>query len=286
MVTNLLDWLPRLPISDNAAVLISALLVSLTVAVVALIRNRRQLIGIGQEEEGDLGTVFENPGALLPHLLELRQRILNSLLGIAVATGLGMVLTQQILHILAEPIGGLNALQAIHVTEGVSVFFRVALTTGIVLASPFVIAQVWLFVASGLRPSERRLFYLLFPFGAILFLSGVAFAYLVMLPVAVPFLTTFMGITSEPTLDDYVKFITNVLLWIGLSFELPMVVFILAKAKLVNARTLLKQWRIAVVLIVALAAIVTPTPDPVNMAIVTAPMFVLYLLSVLLALLA
>ena len=285
MLDNCLNWLPHFPISTNAAILVSALLVSLTVALIALIRKRRYLIA-PTEEGDDLGVIFENPRALMPHVLELRQRILNSLIAIGVAMLLSTVLAQQILHILAEPIGGVNALQAIRVTESFSIFFRIALVTGVVLASPYVIAQMWLFVASGLRPSERRVFYLFFPFSVVLFLTGVGFAYLAMLPVAVPFLTTFMGIQTKPTLDEYVKFVTNVLLWVGLSFQLPIIIFGLAKAGLVNAKTLMKNWRIAVVLIAALSAVITPTPDPVNMGIVAAPLLVLYVLSIILALFA
>lgn len=285
MILDLLNRLPQLPISSEAAWLLSAFVVSLGLGIIALIRNRR-LLSATDDGEGDLGSIFENPSSIMPHVLELRDRVILSLIGIVIGTVVAAVLTEQILVVIAEPIGGLDELQAIRVTESVSVFVRIAITVGIILASPFIIAQLWIFIAAGLRRSERRTFYLLFPFALILFLSGVAFAYLAMLPTAIPFLTSFMGIRVLPTLDDYIKFVTNVLLWVGVSFEMPLIVFGLAKANVVNTRMLAQNWRIAVVLIAVLSAVVTPTPDPVNMGIVAAPLIVLYLLSIVLSLFA
>jgi sec-independent protein translocase protein TatC len=250
---NRFNWLAALPISPEGGILLALMLVSLLAAVVVLVRNWRALAS-PTDTGGDLGVIFENPSSIMPHIVEL-----------------------------AEPVGGLDAIQAIRVTEPFGIFFRVSITLGIILASPYVIAQLWVFTAVGLKPSERKIFYLLFPFAVILFVAGVAFAYLVMLPVAVPFLVNFMGINATPTLEDYLKFVTNALLWVGASFEMPLVTFVLAKAGIVNAKMLLQNWRIALVLIAVLAAVVTPTPDPINMGIVAGPLFVLYLLSIVMA---
>jgi sec-independent protein translocase protein TatC len=280
--------IPHIPqiVSPEVGLMLSALVVSLAFGLIALLRNRRLIGGPIDGDDGDLGAVFEDPALLLPHFVELRTRIVNSLIAIGLAMIIGLTLAQPALLVLARPIGGLERLQAIRVTETLGVFFRVGLTLGIIFASPYVIAQLWIFVASGLKPGERRVFYLLFPFAIALFLSGVAFAYFVMLPVAVPFLATFMGIKTLPTLNEYVKFVTSALLWVGVSFEMPMAAFVLAKVGLVNAGMLARNWRYAVVIIAVAAAIITPTPDPVNMAIVMAPLSVLYLLSILLAALA
>lgn len=280
-----LSWLPALPVSFEQGLILSALVISLAAALYALIRNRR-LISAPTDESGDLGTLFENPSSILPHVMELRDRLIRSMVAIGVATLIALALTDQLMNVIALPAGGLDRLQAIHVTEPFGVFFRVSVVVGIILASPYVIAQLWIFVAAGLRPSERRWFYLFVPFAIILFIAGVVFAYTMMLPVAVPFLLEFMGIRAVPTLEDYVKFVTNVLLWVGVSFEMPLVTFVLAKAKIITAKQLAQNWRIAVVLIAILAAVVTPTPDPINMGIVAAPLFVLYLLSIVLALFA
>lgn len=285
MTFTLPDWFPTIALPFETQIIILAFFTSLIIALGALIKNRR-LIRIDDEAGGDMGAIFDNPSAIMPHIVELRQRLILSFAGILVGTLVAAILTEQILVVLAEPIGGLTALQAIRVTESVTVFLRVAITLGIILASPFVIAQVWIFIAAGLKKKERRVFYLLFPFALFLFLAGVTFAYFVMLPVAVPFLTSFMGIQALPTLEDYIKFVTSVMLWVGISFEMPLVLFGLAKAKIVNTKMLIQNWRIAVVLIAILSAVITPTPDPVNMGIVSAPLIVLYLLSIILTLFA
>lgn len=284
-MSDLLSHLPVLPLSQEMAIVIASLLASLAVSFIAILRNRPS-ISSPVEDAGDLGVVFENPASIVPHLVELRTRLVNSLIGVAVATVVSALITEQVIQLLAVPIGGLQNIQVIRVTESFHVFFQVSLTVGIILASPFVIAQIWIFVAAGLKASERRWFYLLFPFALILFLSGVSFAYLIMLPAAVPFLTGFMGVHTIPTLDDYVGFVSTVLLWVGVSFEMPLVIFLLAKMRIVNARLLVKYWRYAVVIIMIAAAIITPTPDPVNMLLVAAPLLVLYLLSIILALFA
>lgn len=272
-------------LSDSAALLLSTLVVSLALALVALIRNRRDLIA--EIEDGDdLAVIFENPSSVVPHIEALRRRLLNSVGGIIVGVLVGLALSEPIIDVLAQPIGGREALLAIGVTEPVRVFFRVALVSGAILASPYVIAQIWIFVASGLKKSERRVFYFAFPMATILFLAGVAFAYFVMLPVAVPFLLNVLGFNIMPTPSDYIKFVTSVLLWMGVAFELPLVVFIMARLGLVTAGMLLRNWRFAIVIIAFVAAIVTPTVDPVNMAIVMAPLSVLYLLSIILAVFA
>lgn len=281
----ILQWSGRLPLSVDGRLLISALIFSLMMALIALIRNR-EAISSPTETGGDIGVIFENPGSIMPHIAELRTRLVHSLVAVIIGTTVASALSQTILRLVAEPIGSLDNLQAIGVTEPFGVFFRVALTVGIILAAPYIISQVWIFVAAGLKPSERRIFYLFVPFAVILFLTGVVFAYVVMLPVAIPFLVTFMGVNATPSLENYIKFVTNTLLWVGVSFEMPLITFALAKVGVVNARMLLKNWRIAIVLIAVLAAVITPTPDPVNMGIVAAPLFVLYLLSIVLAMFA
>jgi sec-independent protein translocase protein TatC len=272
-------------LSDSAALLLSTLLVSLTLALIALIRNRRELVAEVDESE-DLSVIFEDPGSIVPHIAALRHRLLNSVGGILVGLLVGLALSEPIIDVLAQPIGGREALLAIGVTEPVRVFFRVALVSGAILASPYVISQIWIFVASGLKKSERRMLYFVFPMATILFLSGVGFAYFVMLPVAVPFLLNVLGFNIMPTPSDYIKFVTSVLLWMGIAFELPLVVFIMARLGLVTAGVLLRNWRFAIVIIAFIAAVVTPTVDPVNMAIVMAPLSVLYLLSIILAVFA
>lgn len=282
---DFLNSLPTLPVSPEMALIISVLLVSFTTATIVLIRNMRQ-INTDLEGEADMGVIFENPSSLMPHVIELRKRAINSIIGIVLATVVGMTITTPVIEVLAEPVGGLDRLIAIGVTEPFAITFKIALALGLILASPYVLSQVWIFIAAGLKKDEKRIFYWLFPFGTILLLTGIAFAYYAMLPVAVPFLVGFGGFKATPTIENYIKFVTNALLGVGIAFELPLVMFLLAKAGIVNSRMLAKNWRIALVIITVLSAIITPTPDPINMGIVAAPLMVLYLISIVLAALA
>ena len=220
---------------------------------------------------------------LMPHLNELRQRLVVSAGALMVGTLLAFIVAGQVIAILAKPVGGLEGLQAIELTENLGVYMRTALTLGAVLAMPVFVYEVVAFIVPGLMPNERRLLFIALPFVVLSFLAGAAFAYFVMLPVAIPFLVNFGGIPTTPRPKDYVGFITRVVFWIGVAFETPLVIAVLARLGIVTPTQLRKSWRIAVVAIAVLAAVITPTIDPVNMVIVMAPLFGLYLLSIVLA---
>ena len=220
------------------------------------------------------------------HIEELRKRLLISLVFLAITTAISFSFAQYVIEYLSQPIGGLENLQSIEITENVGVFMRVSLLSGFILALPVILYEMLAFIMPGLEPGEKRWVYWTIPFITIMFIVGAAFAFLVMLPAAIPFLTSFLGVQTVPRLSNYVNFVTNLIFWIGISFQAPIVVFILARLKLVNASGLIKQWRLAVVIIAILAAMVTPTVDPVNMALLMAPLILLYFISVLLAALA
>ena len=124
------------------------------------------------------------------------------------------------------------------------------------------------------------------PLGVILFLVGAGFSSLVMLPNAIPFLVQFYGPEVLPKWKDYVDFVTSLIFWTGISFEMPLIAFVLSKMGLISAKILIDGWRVALVVIAVAAAIITPTGDPVNMALLMIPLLILYLLSILLAALA
>ena len=220
------------------------------------------------------------------HVTELRGRLFFALIALVVTTLGSFMFAQYAIEILARPIGGLQNVVSIEVTENVGVFFRVSLLSGFILALPFILYQLLAFIAPGLYPNEKRMLLLFIPVATLLFIGGVAFSYFVMLPTAIPFLVSILGVQTLPRLSNYINFVTNLMFWIGVSFETPLVVFALAKFHIVTAAGLLKQWRFAIVIIAVVAAVVTPTPDPVNMGILMAPLFVLYLLSVLFAYIA
>jgi len=248
--------------------------------------------GIGEffteePEDSPIGDTFakvtEQPVGLFEHIDALRRHLLRSVLALIVTTSLAFAVTPKLIDWLAEPIGGITNLIAIEVTEPISVYMRVALLTGFTLALPYIAFEFYLFVAPGLQPKSRVAGLFALPAVLIFFVSGAAFAYFVMLPVGLPFLLNFMGIQTNVRPESYIKFVTGVMFWIGLFFEFPLVVYVLARLGWVNWKFLLGQWRIAIVLIAVIAAAVTPTIDPVNMSLVMGPMIVLYFLGILMA---
>jgi len=226
---------------------------------------------------------LENPFLLLEHLEALRGHLLRLVAALALTTAVGFAFAARVLDWLARPIGGIQSLQAIEVTESVSAFMRVSLLTGFVLAFPYISLELFLFIAPGLKRRERFLVLTTIPVAFVLFVAGLSFAYYVMLPVALPFLLNFMGITTVPRPANYIRFVTGLLFWIGMSFQFPLIIYAMAAIGMVRARMLLEGWRIAIVIIAVVAAAVTPTVDPVNMGLVMAPMILLYFLSIGLA---
>jgi sec-independent protein translocase protein TatC len=187
---------------------------------------------------------------------------------------------------MAQPIGGIEALQAIEVTESIGAFMRVSLLSGLTLALPYLIIEAFAFVNPALRRRERVMLLVLIPLGTAMFVAGLLFARYVMLPVAVPFLTSFMGITTIPRPSNYIQFVTTVMFWVGVAFEFPLLMFALATVGVVDARMMRRGWKVAVVVIALAAALITPTPDPVNMALLMGPLLALYALGIVFASLA
>jgi len=220
------------------------------------------------------------------HLDELRTRLIKMLIALLLAVAGSFFFADKILDILATPIGGLQNLQAIEVTENASVFMRVSLLSGFILAFPFLIFQLLRFIEPGLEPDENRSVYIFVVLATVLFLVGAAFSYFIMLPPALQFLTGFLGTPMIPRLQSYINFTTGMVFWTGISFETPLIFFFLAKFKIVTPKGLLRQWRLAIVAISILAAVISPTIDPMNMLIIMAPLVVLYFLSILLTLMA
>jgi sec-independent protein translocase protein TatC len=226
---------------------------------------------------------IENPMGMLEHIDALRKHLMRAVLFLALMTGLSFIYTRRIIDILARPVGGIDALRAIDPTEPLGVFMRVALLTGFSLALPYIALELWLFAAPGLKKDARIFGLLSIPIATLFFLGGMAFAYFVMLPAAIPFLVNFMGMTAELRPSTYVSFVTGIMFWIGASFEFPLVIYVLARIGIVNSKVLSEQWRLAIVIIAVLAAAITPTIDPVNMALVMGPLILLYFLSIFLA---
>ena len=224
--------------------------------------------------------------SVLEHVNELRKRLLIIVITLVVTTIIGFTFSQQLAEILAGPIGGLSTMESIDVTENVTAFMKISLLAGVVLALPVVVYQIFAFILPGLNQNERKWVWFMIPLATLFFAGGVLFAYFFMLPTALPFLLNFMGITTAPRPSTYFGFVLNLLFWVGLAFELPLIVFLLARIGLITAKQLAKQWRIAIIVIAILSALITPTPDPVNMGLMMLPLFILYLISILFAVIA
>ena len=229
-----------------------------------------------------LSKAWDHPQELLVHIDALRKHLLRAVAALVITTALSFTFFEQILAFLSRPLHG-EKLVAIEVTEPIGTVMKVSLLAGVALAFPYIAIEVWLFIAPGLSRKARIWGLLAIPIATIFFLGGMAFAYYVMLPAALPFLLNFMGITTIPRPSSYISFVTAIMFWLGVFFEFPLVVFLLAKLGLVNASFLIKQWRLAVVIIAVISAAITPTVDPVNMSLVMGPMVLLYFFSVLLA---
>lgn len=217
------------------------------------------------------------------HLAELRRRLVISGIAVAVAVAAtAFFLTWPVIALLTEPAG--VKLAALRPGETFTTYMKVSLVTGLGLAMPVIVSQALLFVLPGLHNHERRYVYFGVPAITIAFAIGLAFGFFLVIPFAVRFLLGFGGDIVEPvwSIESYLSFVTSLLLWIGLSFETPIVLFFLAKLGIVNAKQLATYRRHALVGAFILGAIITPTPDPFNQTIVSIPLYLLYELGILL----
>lgn len=228
----------------------------------------------------------DQKSSLADHLTELRGSLIRILAGLIVGVIVSSIFGQKALIFLTAPVGGVEKLQAIEVTESLGVFMRVALLGGFLISLPWTFWQLFDFVGKGLKINEKKSVLLGIPFAVLFFLAGAAFAYYVMLPASMRFFMGFLGIQTILRLKSYFSFTINLIFWTGICFELPLLAFILARVGIINAGMLLKAWRVAIVVMAVLAAVITPTGDPINMLIFMIPLFVLYLLGIGLAALA
>lgn len=227
-----------------------------------------------------LQTGFENPSSILYHLNELRKHIFRAVIGFVVATVLAFIFIGNILDWITVPIGGIDQMQAIEVTEPVAVIMRVALLTGFALSLPYIAFELMLFAAPGLSRRARVIGILSIPLVFLFFVGGMAFAYYFMLDAALPVLLNFMGIPTLPRPSSYIRFVTGLMFWIGVSFEFPLIAYVLSAMRILKPEVLRDNWRIAVIVIAVLAAMITPTVDPINMGIVMVPLIVLYTMGI------
>ncbi len=221
---------------------------------------------------------------LIEHIAELRLRLLRSLIAVLVGFGLALFFTEPVLLYLLGTAQQVQIIAVSPLTPTV-IFFKVAFILGLILAFPYIAYQLYAFMAPGLLPHEKRLLYFSLPGSALLFALGVAFALWVLTPVSLTFLRGFLPALVAPTytLDEYISFVTTLMLWMGILFQLPLVIAALTRFGLVQVAQW-RRWRKGGILGAAvLAAVITPTVDPFTMTVVTVPFLLLYEIGLIIA---
>ena len=234
-------------------------------------------------ESGEGGKI-----SFVVHLGELRKRIIYSLLAIAGGAMLGFTVSGRVFELIALPMQ--QALRDANLddqliytnpTGAISLIITLALYIGVVIAAPVVLYQIWLFIAPGLYRHERRAMTTFILSSVFLLLSGIAFAYFILLPYVLKFLIGFQG-PFRPliSINEYFSLILVVFLGFGCIFQLPVLIFFLALFGIVTPRFLWKNMRYAILIISVVAAIITPTPDAMTMLIFMVPMILLYFVGI------
>lgn len=229
--------------------------------------------------------------SFLQHLEELRMRIIRALMAVGLGFCACWYYAERIFSYMQRPI--MTALQNHHLdtklvylnpTEPFNMYIKVGFISGLFLASPFVLYQLWAFVAPGLYRDEKRYVVPFMFFSVGLFLAGGYFGYRIVYPAALDFLIGY-GQQFSPmiTIGEYTDLFLTIIIGLGIIFELPILVFFLALMGVVNASFMWKNLRYSILVIFILAAIVTPTTDIMNMCLFAAPMVVLYVISILVA---
>jgi sec-independent protein translocase protein TatC len=236
-----------------------------------------------QEQEALSGQM-----SFLDHLEELRKRIINSLIAIGVAFGACWWLADTLFRMVSRPItkAGVTSLVFSTPTEGFNLELKLAVMAAIFLAAPFILGQVWLFIAPGLYKHERRYALPFIFFSSLLFVLGGLFGYFVAFPFALQFLIEWeknMGATVLINASEYFDLFIMVELGLAVIFEIPAVIFVLSRIGLVSGPFLLRNTRYAILVSAVVAAVITPTTDIPNMMMMMIPMIGLYLLGVVVA---
>jgi sec-independent protein translocase protein TatC len=221
---------------------------------------------------------------LLGHIQELRGRLIRSVIVIVITSTLSFIFYDWIFYILILPAQGVQLI-FIEMTEMLGTIMKVCLASGLILAMPYITYQGIMFVSPALTHKEKRYLYIALPWITLMFLAGVVFGYFILIPPATRFLLTFGSDIATPQIKigNYISIITRLLLAIGLVFEMPVVTTFLARLGIVKAEWLAGKRRMAIIVAFILAAIITPTYDPINQSLVAVPLVVLYEMSIWLA---
>ncbi len=233
----------------------------------------------GDEEKND-----DIEMSFLDHIEELRWRIIYSLIGVVVFTIIAWIFIDPLIEIvLLKPARDAHAsLQNLRPFGQLFLYFEVAIVIGIIASLPNIFYQLWKFIAPALKKKERKYVLWIVFFSTFCFLVGIAFAYFVMLPLTMKFAAQFgtKEITNQFAIDEYMSIIISVMLAAGVVFELPMISFFLSKLGILTPNFMRKYRKHAIVIIMILAAILTPGTDPVSQIMLAIPLVLLYEISI------
>ena len=233
--------------------------------------------------------LLDSTMSLGDHLEELRLRLLLALLGLSVGLIICLFLGKPIIAFIKVPyvaVMGQNArLSTLAPTEGFTSYVKIALLSGLILSSPWVFYQLWMFVAAGLYPHEKRYVYLAAPFSAVLFVAGSLFFIIVIAPLALKFcvkVNNWLGLSSNWTFPRYIAFVSRLMLIFGIAFQTPTTIFFLNRTGLVSLQALSRARKYVLLAVVVVAAIVTP-PDVITQIGLAVPLYLLFELGILLS---
>ena len=278
--------------------LIFLIVTPLVIAVIVRFVVRDEPILEVEPEAAEPIAQFETLGdfwsGMVPHLRELQSRLVKACAAVGIGTAIGFYLVSSptllgapLPIVLVKHFVPPNVeLQYIATAEGFVNYMRIALVVGVAIAMPVVVYQVIAFFVPGLLPHEKRIVFTAIPFVTELFLAGLAFGWFFTLPAALNFLLTFGTsdlVQARPSFESFVSIVSTLMLWNGLIFEMPALIYLLARLGVVNAKMLGRTRRYAIVIITIAAAVITPTGDPYNLLLLAVPMYVLYELGILLA---
>jgi sec-independent protein translocase protein TatC len=224
------------------------------------------------------------------HLEELRMRLIFALVGLIACSIICLIFCSKIINIIEGPyleaMGQEARLQTLAPADGIVSYIKIALISGLILSSPWVFYQIWMFVAAGLYPHERRYVYLATPFSAILFVIGAIFFIVYVAPLTLKFLVKFnqriLGVSSNFTFANYISFVTMLMLIFGVAFQTPIAIFFLNRTGLVSIRALQKSRKFVLLGVFVVAAMATP-PDVISQVTLAVPLYALFELGILLS---
>lgn len=223
--------------------------------------------------------------SFMDHISELRKRLFYIVLGLLLTMAVSGIFIEYFVNwILLNPAVEYQLkLQNLRPFGQPILYFKLIFIAGLILGIPWILYQLWKFIAPGLYQNERKWVIAIVTSSTFAFICGVLFAYFVMLPSMISFAANFGSKAIENIIDvnEYISFFTTIVLASGLIFELPILSFILTKIGIINSKFLRKYWRHSIVVILILAAIITPTPDPVNQMVFAFPLIILYEISII-----